>query len=113
MNTIINFYKKAKANENLCNFYQACAAVEMDEYRDYEKAIGAMKEAKRLLDKAQTANKEMKMRMLDQKISNIEQFIEARTALQNGDGATMVRICSVLVDTPGVNEAIRLGDVFS
>ena len=47
MKTIISFYSKAKAHENLCNFYQACASVEMDEYRDYEKAIGAMKEAKR------------------------------------------------------------------
>jgi len=44
----------------------------MDEYRDYEKAIGALKESKRFLDKASTANKEMKMRMLDSKITNVE-----------------------------------------
>jgi len=47
MKTIISFYSKAKAFENLCNFYDACAQVEIDEYRDYEKALGAMKEAKR------------------------------------------------------------------
>ena len=68
MNTIINFYKKAKANESLSNFYQACAQVEMDEYKDYEKAIGAVKEAKRYMEKANTANKDMKMRNIDQKI---------------------------------------------
>ena len=47
MKTIISFYSKAKAFESLANFYDACAQVEIDEYRDYEKALGAMKEAKR------------------------------------------------------------------
>jgi intraflagellar transport protein 140 len=45
MSTIISFYKKAKAWESLSNFYDACAQVEIDEYRDYEKALGAMKES--------------------------------------------------------------------
>jgi intraflagellar transport protein 140 len=45
MSTIISFYQKAKAWENLANFYDACAQVEIDEYRDYEKALGAMREA--------------------------------------------------------------------
>ena len=47
MKTIISFYQKAKAFESLGNFYDACAQVEIDEYRDYEKALGAMKEAQR------------------------------------------------------------------
>jgi len=53
----------------------------MDDYRDYAKAIGALREGKRFLEKATTANKEMKMRSLDQKIANVERFIEAKTAL--------------------------------
>jgi len=47
MKTIISFYQKAKSFESLGNFYDACAQVEIDEYRDYEKALGAMKEAQR------------------------------------------------------------------
>jgi len=47
MKTIISFYQKAKSFESLANFYDACAQVEIDEYRDYEKALGAMKEAMR------------------------------------------------------------------
>lgn len=39
MKTIISFYSKAKALESLANFYDACAQVEIDEYRDYEKAL--------------------------------------------------------------------------
>jgi intraflagellar transport protein 140 len=60
MKTIINFYQKAKAFESLGGFYDACAQVEIDEYRDYEKALGAMKEAQRQLEKSTAQNKEMK-----------------------------------------------------
>ena len=37
MKNIITFYTKARANEQLAGFYDACAAVEIDEYRNYEK----------------------------------------------------------------------------
>ena len=60
MKTIISFYSKAKAYESLATFYDACAQVEIDEYRDYEKALGAMKEAKRQLDKSTGENKDLK-----------------------------------------------------
>jgi len=60
MKTIISFYQRAKAFESLANFYDACAQVEIDEYRDYEKALGAMKEAKRQLDMSNAANKQTK-----------------------------------------------------
>ena len=37
MKSIIMFYTKAKAWEQLARFYDSCAMVEVDEYRDYEK----------------------------------------------------------------------------
>lgn len=37
MKSIITFYTKAKALENLAGFYEACAQVEIDEYQNYEK----------------------------------------------------------------------------
>ncbi|CAN0550224.1 unnamed protein product, partial [Ectocarpus sp. 12 AP-2014] len=52
MKSIIAFYTKAKAHLQLSDFYDACAQVEIDEYRDYEKALGAMNEAARQLAKA-------------------------------------------------------------
>lgn len=85
----------------------------MDDYRDYAKAIGALREGKRFLEKATTANKEMKMRSLDQKIANVERFIEAKTALQKGDSGSAARICQALLEAPGIGESLRLGDVFS
>ena len=85
MKTIINFYKKAKAYESLANFYDACAQVEIDEYRDYEKALGAMKEAMRQLEQAATGNKEMKQRMMGNRVQIIEKFVQAREAFNQQD----------------------------
>jgi intraflagellar transport protein 140 len=43
MKNIIQFYSKAKAYDNLASFFEACSNVEIDEYRDYDKAIAALK----------------------------------------------------------------------
>lgn len=45
MKYIINFYSKAKSSKHLAIFYDGCATVEIDEYRDYDKALAALKEA--------------------------------------------------------------------
>jgi hypothetical protein len=42
MKNIINFYTKARAMQQLSFFYEACAQVEIDEYRDYEKVRSAV-----------------------------------------------------------------------
>jgi intraflagellar transport protein 140 len=78
MKTIISFYTKAKAFDNLANFYDACAQVEIDEYRDYEKALGAMKEAIRQLEKSTGENKDFKTNKMKKRVGLIEKFVEAR-----------------------------------
>lgn len=113
MKTIISFYQKAKAFESLANFYDACAQVEIDEYRDYEKALGAMKEAKRQLDMSNAANKQTKQSMLEKRIDQLSRFCEAREMLTAGNGEGSAAICDELIGQPGVEEAIRLGDVFA
>ena len=40
------------------------------------------------------ANKEMKARMLRDRISTIEKFVQARESAQNGDSGTMVQVCN-------------------
>ena len=46
------FYQKAKAFDNLSSFFEACSNVEIDEYRDYEKAIAALKESIKHMSKS-------------------------------------------------------------
>ncbi len=45
LRNIIDFYGKAKAYEALSAFYESCSAVEIDEFRNYEKAAAALREA--------------------------------------------------------------------
>ena len=40
--------------QQLSVFYDACAQVEIDEYRDYEKALGALRESLKYMQKART-----------------------------------------------------------
>lgn len=75
MKTIISFYQRAKSFESLANFYDACAQVEIDEYRDYEKALGAMKEAMRQLEKSTGDQKEIKITMMRKRVTIIEKFV--------------------------------------
>ena len=113
MKTIIQFYSKAKSYESLSNFYNECAQVEIDEFGAYEKALEAMIEAKRQLDKSDATNKAQKQNMLLTKIRYLEQFCEARQALNVGNSEGMAQIALTLVDAPGVEDAIQLGDVYS
>ena len=78
MKAIIQFYTKAKAFEQLSGFYNACAEVEIDEYRDYEKALSALREALKHMVKARAANKEERCKQLQQKIYLVDRFVEAR-----------------------------------
>ena len=77
MKAIISFYTKAKAFTQLSGFYDACAQVEIDEYRDYEKALGALKEAVKYMMKAKKEDKEDALNMLQQRISLVERFVQA------------------------------------
>lgn len=112
MKTIITFYSKAKAYEQLSGFYDACAQVEIDEYRDYTKALGAMRESLKQLNKAECSNKEAKLSMLKKRIGIIEEFVEARNLIKS-DPKSMERMCAQLLEYPEVESAIRIGDVFA
>ena len=61
MKHIITFYNKAKAFDNLAGFFDACSSVEIDEYRDYEKAIAALKEAMKHANRSTSSEKESRI----------------------------------------------------
>ena len=51
--------------------------------------------------------------MLLTKIRYLEQFCEARQAMNQGNSEGMAQIAVTLVDAPGVEDAIQMGDVYS
>lgn len=109
---IVTFYTKAKAFEQLSSFYDACAQVEIDEYRDYEKAMTALKEALNWLDKARFPGKEQKVASLQTRISHVESFVGARKLVKS-DPQQMVKRCHEMLDQLNVESAIRVGDVYA
>eukprot|EP00605_Chrysophyceae_sp_TOSAG23-4_P001489 GSChrysophyteH1.ASY1.ANO1.1626.1 assembled CDS len=109
MKAIIQFYTKAKSFEQLAGFYDSCAQVEIDDYRDYEKAIGALREALKHLGKANTRSAADMASRFEQRISLIERFVQVRRMAQK-DPDTMVTVCEGLLQEPLLDEAIRTGD---
>lgn len=99
---VINFYKKAGALEHLASFYDACAQVEIsnhgligsslscnhsylqaeiDEYRDYGKALDALNEALKCNQQARGRDAlqiEEKNAELNKKIQLVKQFLGIR-----------------------------------
>ena len=109
MKAIITFYTKAKALEQLAGFYDSCAQVEIDDYRDYEKAIGALRESLKHLAKAGTRQAEDMASNTERRIAMIEKFVQARK-LAAKDPDTMVSICEALLQEPNLEDAVRSGD---
>ncbi|KAI3390005.1 hypothetical protein SNEBB_007594 [Seison nebaliae] len=61
MNDIIRFYLKGEAYESLANFYLSCGESEIDEYHNYEKAIAAMNEGLKTMEKIKDPAKSRSM----------------------------------------------------
>ena len=112
MKKIIGFYTKAKSYHHLAGFYDACASVEIDEYRDYERASKALEEAVKYASRTNTDDKESKIQVLQQKKHFIDRFIEARQLAQENP-QEMMRICQQLLSNPGADSAVRAGDVYA
>ena len=74
MKHIITFYNKGKAPQLLAGFYEACAQVEIDEYQNYDKALGALTEAYRCLERA-GGNQELRMTEIQNNVLDVREFV--------------------------------------
>lgn len=79
--------------------------VEIDEYRDYEKAYKALRESLKYLMEAKGNHIEEMVSALEVRLSIIEKFIEAKK-----NPKRMVEICEDLLNEPQLDMAIRVGD---
>mmetsp|Transcript_5947 Transcript_5947/g.5228 ORF Transcript_5947/g.5228 Transcript_5947/m.5228 type:complete len:130 (+) Transcript_5947:619-1008(+) len=76
MKYIINFYSKAKSYQHLSGFYDGCASVEIDEYRDYDKALAALKEALKYCEMSPPGpERDQRDQQLNQRLHLTEQYI--------------------------------------
>lgn len=109
MKSIIFFYTKAKAWESLANFFDSCATVEIDEYRDYDKALIAEREALKYASKINPPNENFSQRV-QKRLSYLEVFLNAKKSSKPEE---TVKVCEKLLETPGIDNYIRSGDVFA
>lgn len=114
MKNIIGFYTKGRALDSLAGFYDACAQVEIDEYQNYDKALGALSEAYKCLTKAKMKNQslqEEKLAALKHRIGLVKKFVQARRTYDE-DSEEAMKQCQVLLEEPDLDSAVRVGDVF-
>jgi intraflagellar transport protein 140 len=111
MKAIVTFYTKAKSFIQLARFYDSCAQVEIDEYRDYEKASGALNEALKYLSKDNSRSAVELLHLFEKKLMLIDKFIEAKNC-QN-DVGKMMAICEAILQDPMIEDAIRVGDCYA
>lgn len=114
MKNIITFYTKGRALDSLSGFYDACAQVEIDEYQNYEKALGALSEAMKCLTKAKMADvgtQEAKINFLKRRILLVKKFVQARRTYEEDPDEAM-RQSLLLMDEGDLETGIRSGDIY-
>ncbi|KAG6550540.1 hypothetical protein Mapa_007909 [Marchantia paleacea] len=115
MRTIIQLYSKAGDVDALASFYESCAQIEIDEYRDYEKALGAMTEALKYFTNSKSPDKDEQSQSLKSRISEVEQFVQIRR-MAKGEPAGLVQACSELLtqltkSATSTQASVRIGDL--
>lgn len=66
----------------------------------------------KFVQKSQSANKNQQTGVIKNKMALLDRFLQARK-LQDTNGVEMVRQLTDLLDTPSIDQAIRVGDVFA
>jgi len=114
MKDIISFYTKGRALDSLASFYEACAQAEIDEYQNYEKALGALGEAAKSISNAKMANttlQEERLAALKHKIMLIKKFVNAKRSYEDSPEEA-IKVCQILLEEQDIDSSVRLGDLY-
>ena len=97
--TIVSFFTKAKAFLSLANFYDLFANVEINEFRNYEKAIILYQESLNTLDKVKENDlkKETKVGSLNNKIKVTKLFLHVQNII-GSEPDEALKICNELLN---------------
>lgn len=95
LKNIVTFYTKGQAYDLLANFYAVCAQAEIDEYRDYEKALKALQEAAKSLVKISTNHSALER--LQHSVLSVKRFIELQDLAERRDFNSVIVGCKNLL----------------
>ncbi|XP_037936551.1 intraflagellar transport protein 140 homolog [Teleopsis dalmanni] len=95
---IVTFYSKGQAFDSLANFYAICAQIEIEEYHDYDKALKAMHEAAKCLDKL--GHSQQALNNLQRAITDVKTILDIQNSLHNGDNQAVISGCRNMLIKP-------------
>ena len=112
MRNIIAFYQKGKAYDLLGWFYQSCGEVEIDEYQNYEKALGALSECLKCLQKADGGMQvNNRTGLIMRQIDLIQKFVDYQRIYES-DPETAIEGAKSLLREEDINSVVRKGDIY-
>ncbi|KAL1480715.1 hypothetical protein MTO96_034676, partial [Rhipicephalus appendiculatus] len=106
---IVSFYTKARAFDLLASFYESCARVEIEDRRDYEKALAALNEAHECLQLSGDASKAAAR--VRNHMDAIRKFIAVRELYAENPLEAAAQ-CEAMAKL-NLEPAVRKGDVFA
>ena len=131
---VINFYTKAKAFAHLAGFHESNAEREIDEFRDYDKALVGLKQALNARQKESAkaedgdASATNRVHALEQAIGHVSKFCELRVSLTKDSKKTTKAIVALADEVEQADSqrkksagsystpappSVRVGDLFA
>ncbi|XP_058813913.1 intraflagellar transport protein 140 homolog [Topomyia yanbarensis] len=111
LKNIVTFYTKGQAYNQLANFYANCAQAEIDEFRDYDKALKALQEAGKCLSRAQPPSQKT-TETLQQAVMEVRKFIDLQDAVERREFLSAIKILKVKLEDQ-VAPPVRIWDLLA
>jgi intraflagellar transport protein 140 len=110
LKNIITFYTKGQAYDLLANFYAVSAQAEIDDYRDYVKALKQLQEAAKVLVKISSTHSALET--LQQSMLSVKRVIELQDMAERRDFHSVINGCKNLIaqkEQPPTRQSDLLG----
>merc|ERR1712025_260751 len=124
--TVIMFYTKGRSFKQLSRFYNAVAEFEMNEFRDYDKALDAMQKAVKFMhDRAKDKDGKMgftkapkkqdelaNLKQYQEKLHHVAEFVKVKKMVGENP-SVMISICEGLLKKNKIELYLRVGDILA
>nr|XP_049461792.1 intraflagellar transport protein 140 homolog [Anopheles coluzzii] len=102
LKNIVTFYTKGQAYSQLANFYANCAQAEIDEFRDYDKALNALQEAVKSLSRAAPGaaggSQPAALDALQLAMAEVRRVIELQDATERQEYSNVIKLIKVRLE---------------
>jgi intraflagellar transport protein 140 len=111
LKNIVSFYTKGQAFDLLANFYTVSAQAEIDEFRDYVKALKALQEAAKSL--VRISQTHAALETLKSQVLNIKRFLELQEMAERREFPNVAVACRNLLSSDEKLVPVRPADVLA